>query len=546
MIPESFRKCLDVLEKHPRKYQEIAWKRFLSNLDQKRVTVVRLPCGYGKTLIGLIPFIAQAIDENWSIAPRLIYVLPMRSLVNEVRDIAQEIIDKMRLSEFLIVKALHGEARDTPHLFSDICVTTLDSFLYGYARKISLNSPYGDKHVDFTVGSIANSMIVFDEAHMYQGGEVQVLGLFKLIVQYLAKTGIPMFVMTATMPKIIRSFIFEDISFEDISFKDDEQLFKKEYTVNLIQKDLLQIGIRDFVSTFDFKKLLVVTNTVERAIHTYKELKKNHDCVLLHARIRNADKIERLKTIKRYLLKTNAILVSTQICEAGLDLDFDTLITDIAPADSLIQRIGRVARKGGKGTVYICNSEKTDPYESDIVRTTWDWLNTHISRIDFSKFSNTNEIYGIQELVDKCWEPYHERLNRLPSESELYLTERGLTYEPDLDFNVRGTEYVIIVAPRDGGKLLLSGGIIKQEEFNECKFTIDINMVKRHKEWIKHEDNGNFVGVLNYDHNKKGYILCHESEIRPYHAYLCNKIFYSEEFGLGGYGENVREVANIK
>ncbi|MEM3489611.1 MAG: CRISPR-associated helicase Cas3', partial [Nitrososphaerota archaeon] len=461
------------------------------------------------------------------------------------RDIAQEIIEKMKLGEFLIVKALHGEARETPHLFSDICVTTLDSFLYGYARKISVDSPYGDKHVDFTVGSIANSMIVFDEAHMYQGGKVQVLGLFKLIVKYLAKSGIPMFVMTATMPETIRNFIFKDISYDDISFKDDEQLFKKEYTLHLIQKDLLRTGIRDFVSTLEFKKLLVVTNTVERAINTYKELKKNHNCILLHARIRNADKIERLNSIKRYLLKNHAILVSTQICEAGLDLDFDTLITDVAPADSLIQRIGRVARKGGKGTVYICNSEKTDPYECDIVRTTWNWLNTHISKIDFSKFLTTNEIYGIQEFVDKCWGPYRERLNRPPSESELYLTERGLTYEPDLDFNVRGTEYIIMVAPRDGGKLLLSGGIMKQEEFNECKFTIDIHMVKSHKEWIKHEDNDNFVGVLNYDHDKKGYVLSYESEIRPYRAYLCNKIFYSEEFGLGGDGENVREMANL-
>lgn len=546
MSLDSYREiCLKYSDKYPRKYQEKAWEEFLNNLNQKKATLVRLPCGYGKTLVGLIPFIAQVVDEDWNIAPRLIYVLPMRSLVNEVRDVAQKIIEKIRVDKLLIVKALHGEARDTPHLFSDICVTTLDSFLYGYARKISVDSPYGGKHIDFTAGSIANSMVVFDEAHMYQGGEIQILGLFKLAVKYLVKSGIPVLVMTATMPKVIRDFLFEDTPYEDISFKDDEQLFNKEYDIDrdhLEPNDLLRVGIRDIVSTLNYKKLLIVTNTVERAIHVYKEL-KNHNCVLLHARIRNVDKSERLCDIKCYLKAISSlseghiILVSTQICEAGLDLDFDTLITDAAPADSLVQRIGRVARRGGKGTIYVYKPEKAVPYEDNIVRVTWDWLDTHVFELDFSKFSNVDGTYGTQELVDKCWEPYREKFDRLPTESELYFNGKGLISEPDLDFNVRGTEYVIIVAPRDGGKLLLSGGIMEQDEFDECKFTIDINMIKKHEEWIKHEGNGNFIGALNYDHKKKGYVLIRESKIRSYRAYLCNSYFYSDEFGLGGHDE---------
>ncbi|MEM3056571.1 MAG: DEAD/DEAH box helicase, partial [Candidatus Bathyarchaeia archaeon] len=79
--------CYKYCENEPRKYQNIAWNSFLDNINKNKITLVRLPCGYGKTMIGLVPFMAQAVEEVWDIAPRLIYVLPMRTLANEVRDI---------------------------------------------------------------------------------------------------------------------------------------------------------------------------------------------------------------------------------------------------------------------------------------------------------------------------------------------------------------------------------------------------------------------------------------------------------------------------
>jgi CRISPR-associated endonuclease/helicase Cas3 len=527
MIPEFYREiCLRFFGDAPRKYQEITWERFLDNLDRKMIMLVRLPCGYGKTRIGFVPFIAQAVDEHWIIAPRLIYVLPMRSLVNEVVNVTQKVVEKV--GKPLVVKALHGEARDTPHLFSDICVATLDSFLYSYARKISVDSPYGDKHVDFTAGSIANSMVVFDEAHMYQGGEIQVLGLFKLVTKYLVKSGIPVIVMTATLPRAIRDFIFDDTPCYDISFKDDEKLFERKYEVHLNQSDILHAGIKDIISTLSYHKLLIVANTVERAARIYKEL-EDHNCILLHARIRNADRSKRLNEVKDRLKEGHVILVSTQVCEAGLDLDFDTLVTDVAPADSLVQRIGRVARRGGKGTIMICKTEKTIPYDDEIVEATWNWINAHVSGLDLSRFSGTNGIYGTQEFVDECWEPYRKKFDRFPSESELFLSGKGLISEPDLDFSVRGTEYITIIAPYDRERLS-SSCKMKREEFDACKFTVDIDMIRKHKEWITHEDND--FRILIYDHEKNGYVLKRESKILPYQAYLCNSSYYDEKLGL--------------
>jgi len=519
----------------PRKYQEIAWEKLQNNVQEKKATIVRLPCGYGKTLIGLVPFLAQAFEEEWDIAPRLIYVLPMRTLTNEVRNVALRIVQNLNLKDQLIVKALHGEARDTPHLFSDIAVTTLDSFLYTYARKASIESPYGDKHVDFAAGSIANSMVVFDEAHMYQGGDTQVLGLFRLAIKYLVKSGIPVLVMTATMPKVILQFLFNEVPYEDVMFKNDEPLYNKTYKVILEPFDVIDIGIKNYISTLNYKKLLIVVNTVSRAIRIYGEL-KDQDPILLHAKMRSIDKEKRLIQVKDRLKEGKVILISTQVCEAGLDFDFDTLVTDLAPADSIVQRIGRVARRGGEGTVVIHRPKNVSPYDEmeSVVDDTWKWLNCHKLEVDFSKFLGDGGTLGVQDFVDESWNRYNEKLERLKSTvSEVYFMGKGLISEPDLDFNVRGTHYVILVAPYDGGKSLLDGGVMKKKEFDECKFSVDFGMVMKHTEWIKCQHNKDLAYMnLQYENKSEGYIAHPTDKPKPYEAYLISNLYYSDEVGL--------------
>ena len=98
--------------------------------------------------------------------------------------------------------------------------------------------------------------------------------------------------------------------------------------------------------------MLRIRNTVGDAIETYDRLSQEHDCIeLFHARYAQIDRQQREgEVLARYGLKGGPeqrrgwLLVATQVVEQSLDLDFDLIVSDIAPVDLLIQRAGRLWR----------------------------------------------------------------------------------------------------------------------------------------------------------------------------------------------------------
>ena len=93
-----------------------------------------------------------------------------------------------------------------------------------------------------------------------------------------------------------------------------------------------------------------VRNAVDDAIRSVQELhQRGIDADLLHARFALTDRLRHEKTLmKRFgrdgVGRRGRILVATQVVEASLDLDFDIMISDLAPIGSLIQRAGRLWR----------------------------------------------------------------------------------------------------------------------------------------------------------------------------------------------------------
>lgn len=158
--------------------------------------------------------------------------------------------------------------------------------------------------------------------------------------------------MTATKPLILTHALE--------LLEDNEKYFKSFRRTRLIPR-LKNITIEEFVDEFidnlEEKSYMVVCNTIKQSLEVYRELcHLDRDVYYLSTNILPVHRRGRIKEIEERLRnEDNIILVTTQVVEAGVDLDFDIVIRDIGPIDSIIQCAGRCNRNNENkiGDVYI-------------------------------------------------------------------------------------------------------------------------------------------------------------------------------------------------
>lgn len=117
---------------------------------------------------------------------------------------------------------------------------------------------------------------------------------------------------------------------------------------------------------------LVVLNTVEAARQVFRHLNKDApaECTLLHSRFRAVEREQLMKQVTER--PQNRIVVSTQVIEAGIDLNASVLITEAAPWPSLVQRVGRCNRTGRvkDAELWWIAPQKPGPYEQQDIDAT--------------------------------------------------------------------------------------------------------------------------------------------------------------------------------
>lgn len=104
------------------------------------------------------------------------------------------------------------------------------------------------------------------------------------------------------------------------------------------------------------RRTLVICNTVDRAIAVYNGIKtklqgeSEIDILLMHSRFRSAEREHQVDRLKNSaIVPGGQIVVATQVIEAGVDMSSAILWTEIAPLASLVQRFGRLNRAGEFG-----------------------------------------------------------------------------------------------------------------------------------------------------------------------------------------------------
>lgn len=129
------------------------------------------------------------------------------------------------------------------------------------------------------------------------------------------------------------------------------------------------------------KAVLYIRNTVDDALEAYEALAvRNHEVTLFHARFALIDRLNRERQIIDAFGKHSTtdqrrgrVLIATQVVEQSLDLDFDALVTDLAPIDLLIQRAGRLWRhhrpgREGRPELLVMGPEPADAPDEDWFR----------------------------------------------------------------------------------------------------------------------------------------------------------------------------------
>jgi CRISPR-associated endonuclease/helicase Cas3 len=117
-----------------------------------------------------------------------------------------------------------------------------------------------------------------------------------------------------------------------------------------IDSDVLVERIVQEATSGPHRTVLVFVNRVDRARALFDRLSavctNDERLLLLHARFRPRDRRATEWRLNETAPPDSRIVVSTQVLEAGVDLDAHALFTEVCPWPSLVQRLGRLNRRG--------------------------------------------------------------------------------------------------------------------------------------------------------------------------------------------------------
>ena len=209
----------------------------------------------------------------------------------------------------------------------------------------------------------ADSIIILDEVQTLAIEKLPVIGAALYYLSKFLNTRI--IIMTATQPKLFELMKRElMVEIEDDQLKPfnllprDSEVFACFNRTRIVPSIENRIENKDFIEFFDSvwtpdKSCLIVVNKVNRSIDIHDLLSdhlNNSEVKLfyLSTNITPVERKQRVEQIKKLLPNKTCILVSTQVVEAGVDLDFDMGIRDLGPIDSIVQVAGRINRENSK------------------------------------------------------------------------------------------------------------------------------------------------------------------------------------------------------
>jgi CRISPR-associated endonuclease/helicase Cas3 len=326
------------------------------------------PTGSGKTEAALLWAARQAAISGG--LPRLFYTLPYQASMNAMKLRLEKSFpgeNEVGLQHGRSLLTLYRTLMEREDYSSKVAASQarqardLVRLNYPPVRVFSpyqmLKGMYRLKGYEAMLTDYHGAAFIFDEIHAYEVGR---LAMILKTIEYLAQNYDARFmVMSATFPTLIKRWLDEALG-NPAEVTADQTLFNSFQRHRLVLLDG-ELSCDDELARIaseakSGKSVLVVCNLVDRAQTVWRELcmrlvESNITVELLHGRFNVRDRLTKEKLVRDATGSTSEkrrpiVLVATQAVEVSLDIDLDTIYTDPAPLEALIQRFGRINRRG--------------------------------------------------------------------------------------------------------------------------------------------------------------------------------------------------------
>ena len=393
---------------YPNKHQERFIETILDTNDPG-IFIFEAPMGMGKTEAALYGVELLAQKKG---ASGLFFALPTQATTNGIFPRVNKWLESVvaDFDDSLSLRLIHGKAylnedfqklaknintdanyEDHPSVivnewFSGKKSAILDDFVVGTIDQFLLLS-LKQKHLFLRHLGFSKKVIIIDEVHAYDAYMNQYL---YQALKWMGAYNVPVIILSATLPsekreelikeyligkgiktrkqkhdRQIAAFTYPLITYNDGSVIKYEDKFGKtsKKKIEVIRKE--EDNLIKLISSL-YKQggnIGIIVNTVKKAQDLAKVVEENFgndSFELIHSRFIDTHRIKKEEELLKQIGKNanrpdKKIYIGTQVIEQSLDIDFDIMITELAPIDLVLQRSGRLQRHNIKRSEYYKN-----------------------------------------------------------------------------------------------------------------------------------------------------------------------------------------------
>lgn len=294
-----------------------------------------VPTGGGKTLSGTAFALRHALRHG---KRRIIYVIPYTSIIEQTVDTLRKHFGKHNVIEHhsnldpdsqAKAARLASENWDAP-----VIVTTSVQF---FESLLAARSSRCRK-----LHNVVDSVVILDEVQLLPPELLE--PCTDMMRQLVAHYGVTMVLCTATQPALPNLGAVEEII--PTSANLSERLRRVHYALPDVRENKPRTWDEIAGELSQYPQVLCVVNTRRDCLELFGKMPKG--TIHLSASMCGAHRSEIIATIKSKLAAKEPIrVVSTQLVEAGVDIDFPVVYRALAGLDSIAQSAGRCNREGG-------------------------------------------------------------------------------------------------------------------------------------------------------------------------------------------------------